>query len=260
MAVQSATAATAANLVAERFMDPELFSFVQLELPPLNLESFITAEVESLVGDVKDIHANGISFFETVHTWMPIVCKRGFSELLIKRMMYERAELYLLALSMNLCSSRVSLARRRFYEVVKQYHTSLERSGVMSLMILQAGVLITLYELGHGIYPEAYLSVAQCARYGTALGVDTTIASGGPAARKLPNLEEARRVWWSILVLDRYCIPVTTEWAINFCTNSSRFMNLSEPGRHLVTADPDLTSYLPIDDEEWDLGVSKIDL
>lgn len=34
-------------------------------------------------------------------------------------------------------------------------------------------------------------------------------------------------------------------------------MNLSEPGRHLVTADPDLTSYLPIDDEEWDLGVSN---
>ena len=34
-------------------------------------------------------------------------------------------------------------------------------------------------------------------------------------------------------------------------------MNLSEPGRHLITADPDLTSYLPIDDEEWDLGVSN---
>lgn len=184
-------------------MDPELFSFAQLELPTLNLEALITADVDKLVGDVTGIHATGIYFFKTVHTWMPIVCKRGFSELLVKRMMHEKAELYLLVLSMQLCTSGVPESRSRFYEVVKQYHASLEQSGAMSLMVLQAGVLITLYELGHGIYPEAYLSVAQCARYGTALGVDATIASRETAARKWANLEEARRVWWSILVLDR---------------------------------------------------------
>lgn len=33
-------------------------------------------------------------------------------------------------------------------------------------------------------------------------------------------------------------------------------MNLCDPKRHLVTPDPDSTSYLPIDDEEWDAGVS----
>ena len=184
-------------------MDPELFNFIQLELPKLNLEALITPEVERLVGDVKDIHAAAVFFFDTVHTWMPIVCRRGFSELLIKRMTHERVELYLLVLSMNLCSSRVTAARSHLYDVVKQYHTYMERSGVLSLMVLQSGVLITLYEMGHGLYPEAYLSVAQCARYGAALGVDTTIASGRMAPGKWPDLEEARRVWWSILVLDR---------------------------------------------------------
>lgn len=40
--------------------------------------------------------------------------------------------------------------------------------------------------------------------------------------------------------------------------NATRFMNLCDPMRHLVTADPDSTSYLPIDDEEWDSGVSGL--
>ncbi|KID79675.1 Zn(2)-C6 fungal-type DNA-binding domain protein, partial [Metarhizium brunneum ARSEF 3297] len=227
--------ATAANLLAERFMDPELFAFAQLELPGLEVESLVTDDVEALVGDVQDIQATAQFFFETVHTWMPIVSKVGFSQSLIRRMTHQRAEFFLLVLSMKLCSSRVTNARTNLYRTARQLHADMERSGTLSLLVLQAGILIALYEMGHGLYPDAYLSVAQCARYGTALGVDKTIVSRDLAATKVPDLEEARRVWWSILVLDR-------------------FMNLCDPMRHLVTADPDSTSYLPIDDEEWDSG------
>ncbi|QLI64666.1 Transcription factor [Metarhizium brunneum] len=229
--------ATAANLLAERFMDPELFAFAQLELPGLEVESLVTDDVEALVGDVQDIQATAQFFFETVHTWMPIVSKVGFSQSLIRRMTHQRAEFFLLVLSMKLCSSRVTNARTNLYRTARQLHADMERSGTLSLLVLQAGILIALYEMGHGLYPDAYLSVAQCARYGTALGVDKTIVSRDLAATKVPDLEEARRVWWSILVLDR-------------------FMNLCDPMRHLVTADPDSTSYLPIDDEEWDSGTS----
>ncbi|KAG8416292.1 hypothetical protein J3458_006885 [Metarhizium acridum] len=218
-------------------MDPELFAFAQLELPKLELESLITDDVEALVGDVQDIQATIQFFFETVHTWMPIVSKNGFSQSLIKRMTHQRAELFLLVLSMKLCSSRVTNARTNLYRTARRLYADIERSGTLSLLVLQAGILIALYEMGHGLYPDAYLSVAQCARYGTALGVDKTIISREMGTTTLPDLEEARRVWWSILVLDR-------------------FMNLCDPMRHLVTADPDSTSYLPIDDEEWDSGTS----
>lgn len=195
--------AAAATLLAERFMDPELFALAQLELPTLNLESLVTEEVERLVGDVREIQATSQFFFETVHSWMPIVCKIGFSQSLLKRMTHQRAEFFLLVLSMKLCSSRVTEARSHFYQLVRQYYADLERSGVMSLLVLQAGVLIALYEMGHGLYPDAYLSVSECARYGAALGVDKTIVSRGATSTKWPDLEEARRVWWSILVLDR---------------------------------------------------------
>lgn len=33
-------------------------------------------------------------------------------------------------------------------------------------------------------------------------------------------------------------------------------MNLCYPKRYLVTRDPDPESYLPVDDDDWDSGVS----
>lgn len=37
----------------------------------------------------------------------------------------------------------------------------------------------------------------------------------------------------------------------------SRFLNLSDPSRHLVTPDPDIENWLPIDDAAFNDGVSK---
>lgn len=187
-------------------MDPEVFSFAQLEVPTVNLDGFITEEVASLVGDVPEIQATAQFFFDTVHTWMPIVSKIGFSQCLVKRMTHQRAEFFLLVLSMKLCDSRVTEARTHFYRIVRQLYADIERSSAISLLVLQAGVLIALYEMGHGLYPDAFLSVAQCARYATALGVDKTIVSRGGATTQWPDLEESRRVWWSILVLDRWVV------------------------------------------------------
>jgi hypothetical protein len=236
-------------------MDPEMFAFAQLELPKLDLEQFITDDVASLVGDVQDIQATAEFFFKTVHDWMPIVSKRGFTQSLIKRMTHQRAEFFLLVLAMKLCCERVTEARTHLYQVVRQFHVDLERSGSLSLLVLQAGVLIVLYEMGHGLYPNAYLSVAHCARYGTALGVDATILSQGAATTEWADLEEARRVWWSILVLDRYSDARVGGKQLRAFTDNIRFMNLCDPTRLLVTTDPDSTSYLPVDDEEWDSGV-----
>ncbi|CEJ82419.1 hypothetical protein VHEMI02485 [[Torrubiella] hemipterigena] len=230
------TVTTAADqLLAERFMDPGLFNFVQLKLPKLDLKHLISEQVRALVGGVTGIQAISTSFFQTVHSWMPIVCKHDFARFLIKRITEKEAELFLLVLSMKLSGSVVSDARTEFYRTLKQYSARVEQSGVMSVMVLQATVLIALYEMGHAIYPDAYFSVSQCARYGAALGIDKTIASRGTDVGKWHNLEEARRVWWAVIVLDR-------------------FMNLSDPSRQLVTTDPDSTSFLPIDDAEWDSG------
>ncbi len=90
------------------------------------------------------------------------------------------------------------------YRAVKQFYFDIEFSGRLSLQTLQAAVLIAIYEIGHGIYPAAIISVSNCARIGTLLGIDKSLNVWGPSSG-IPwiELEERRRVWWAIIILDR---------------------------------------------------------
>lgn len=57
------------------------------------------------------------------------------------------------------------------YAAAKRFISYLEASGTVSLMVLQAYILVALYELGHSIYPAAWMTVGSCARYGQVLGI-----------------------------------------------------------------------------------------
>lgn len=97
----------------------------------------------------------------------------------------------------------------------------METSGNLSLRILQAGILIALYETGHAIYPAAYLSVGACVRYGIALGIDKLVlepdgAHDGLRIYTQTEVEEQRRVWWALLLLDRsVCQLALVCWVAN---------------------------------------------
>ncbi|KAK0759191.1 hypothetical protein N5P37_008073 [Trichoderma harzianum] len=226
------------SFIAESFLDPEVFSKARLKV--VNADVEVTDDITELVGSVLDIQATSAKFFKSVHMWMPIISKPHFCANLLNRLTYKRAELFLLVLSMKLSYTRVKTWNTPLYETVKLFQFKIEASGVLSTLVLQASILISLYELGHGIYPAAYLSVGSCARYATALGIEKSILSSSAAQGQWIEEEECRRMWWAILVLDRY-------------------LNLSNPKRHLITTDAGLESYLPVDDEVWESGVLNPD-
>lgn len=183
-------------------MDPVVFSRAQLSVD--NVDVAVTDEIAELVGGVLDIQAVSDRFFKSVYMWMPIISKPRFSSTLLSRLTYKKAELYLLVLSMKLCSTRRTPLNTALYETVKLFHFKLQSSGVLSVLVLQAAVLIALYELGQAIYPAAFLSLGSCARYAVALGIDKSILSLSTSKTQWIEEEERRRVWWAILVLDRY--------------------------------------------------------
>lgn len=220
--------------MTEFFIDPELFRYSRLELPHPDSSFLISSQIEYEVGDTASIQAIARHFFKTVHTWLPILDKRAFPQLLLSRLTQKKAETYLLVLTMKLLASTPQEPVCNLYSLAKQLHSRIIDNGVMSLLVTQAGILIAMYELGHGIYPAAYMSIAQCARYATAQGIHKTLTSH--YSEPGYDLEETRRAWWSILLLDRLA-------------------DMCDPGRHIVTPDPETNSYLPIDDEDWDAGV-----
>ena len=84
-------------------------------------------------------------------------------------------DLALLFLCMKLTSSRphegTDHAQNPVYTTAKRFIALLEAGGMISLTMLQAYLLIATYEMGHAIYPAAWMTVGSSVRYGQLLGL-----------------------------------------------------------------------------------------
>jgi len=192
------------------FIAPQLHLQAQLELPRPTLA--VPARLSPLIDKASSIHSIASSFFATIHPWLPIISKQVFYKRLLNPLAGRRTELSLLTLSMKLCCTipadeeGESAVKTSLYDAVKRFHYDVERAGFLSVHVLQAGLLIALYELGQAIYPAAYLTVGACARYGLAMGVNSfAVASStdGYGLLSWNDIEERRRVWWAVQMFDR---------------------------------------------------------
>ncbi|EHK16732.1 uncharacterized protein TRIVIDRAFT_13620, partial [Trichoderma virens Gv29-8] len=235
----------AATTTAIYFIAPHIFRQAQLELP--RIQPTIPADLSPFENDPSRIRNIAYTFFDSIHWWMPIISKKGFFAHLLNPLSQRRSELGLLIICMQLyCAPDLNpetgaLDVSALYHNAKRLHFEMEAAGILSLRVLQAGILIALYEVGQAIYPAAYLTVGACARYGIAIGVDnlreeSSSEYGNP--RSLSEVDERRRAWWTILFLDR-------------------FLNISNPNRPLATKNPTFDDLLPIDDKLWDDGTAK---
>ncbi|KAE8154454.1 hypothetical protein BDV25DRAFT_147711 [Aspergillus avenaceus] len=171
-------------------------------------------------------------YFNSVHVYLPIVSKlrlyRQLSDL-------QEPDLGLLLLAMQLhvrpCNEVDAL-----YRAVKACHAYVESRNVFTIKLVQAGLLIALYEIAHAIYPAAYLTVGHCARLGHALGIHRSEAPQliGRLGTWV-ELEERRRTWWAVIILDRY-------------------VNLGGRHRPFACEDAQPEDLLPADDKHWDRG------
>ena len=167
----------------------------------------VAEHILHLLGDVDDVRTTASKFFAHIHSWMPFISKKRFYDLYLPSPFQSRSDVVLLLLSLKLITTLPPTNPRNprtpLYYAVKHFHLQVEGSSVFSLPVLQAGVLLALYELGHAIYPAAFLSVGACARYGHALGIN---CSGSLQTRRvltLVEVEERTKTWWAIVILDR---------------------------------------------------------
>ena len=188
------------------FMDPAILQYGQVEMPRTTYP--VPADVLLFVGDMTEVITNASTYFETIHVWMPIISKKRFYDHHLQPMFHCHADVTLLLLSMKLITSMLpkELANPRTpaYYAAKHFYLEMEASGMMSIQVLQAGLLLSLYELGHAIYPSAYLSIGVCARYAYALGINQDAKTQASKVLTLVELEENKRVWWGIVILDRF--------------------------------------------------------
>lgn len=178
------------------------------------------------------------SYFATTHLWLPIISRERVHVDLNTPIEGINADLGLLYLCMRLVGERLPPALQNpqttFYVAVKEYHFLVESAGILSLHLLQAGILLAVYEFGHAIFPNAYITIGRCARIGHAMGIHH--GTSAPPLLRPPTswieMEERSRVWWAVFLLDR-------------------LLNLGNPALPFSVQDPNQEDYLPCSETGW---------
>jgi Fungal specific transcription factor domain len=244
------------------FLDHSVYEsgWVRLPIPTTPIPSHI----QSLIGDSTQVRDTATIFFNSVHNYLPVVSKKLFYERLINPLQELRADVALLCLCMRLSMwsqmSDETNPQNDVYLAAKRYVMELEALGVLTLALMQSCLLLSIYEIGHGIYPAAYMTVGACASYGFALALNS---KGTIYSEQFTWIEkeERRRVWWAIIILERYvCFQALLHVILYLLTVAARIAYLGWPGRPLQTPDPASTDILPADDLPWDQGVDKSEM
>ncbi|KAJ6160514.1 hypothetical protein N7470_003910 [Penicillium chermesinum] len=90
------------------------------------------------------------------------------------------------------------------YFSLKAFIGLLEGLGENSLHLIQARLLLTIFEIGHGIYPAAYISSAATVHAAAALGI-SEVKDGHPKRFGGPqSAEEAWSTWRGVIIANRY--------------------------------------------------------
>lgn len=186
------------------FLDPSLLQHGNYSTTPVI--TTIPSRILDLVGDPDEVRATADTYFARIHTWMPFIAKRRVYDTYLHVNLPSHPDLVFLFLAQKLITTLSSTGsqtmRTPLYSATKHFHLELETSSMLSVPLLQGNLLIALYEIGHAIYPAAYLTIGSCARYAYALGINIK----GVSTRRVTTMvevEERRRIWWAIVVLDR---------------------------------------------------------
>jgi hypothetical protein len=174
------------------------------ELPCVHSIS-VPPEIQRLVSTITARRNIASEFFGGLHHSFPFISKKTCYEKGLNPSMQSRVDVSLLFACMRLVQTPPpdNNPRTSDYLALKVAFVEAEIAGIATLRLLQAWILVAFYELGHAIYPSAYVSIGTCARYATALGLHSYEASDS----QMPymEVEEKKRTWWAIMILDRYC-------------------------------------------------------
>lgn len=145
-------------------------------------------------------------YLSTVHKWLPMVSRKR----LLNELSSDPAEVdgclavFLLCIKAFNTKDGECARNSSWYLLARSLCSEAESAGFVSLRLVQALVLLTVYELSHAIYPCAYSTLGRASRLGILLGLhDRKNNQLFKPAETWTLREEQRRTWWAIFLLDR---------------------------------------------------------
>ncbi|KAL7911364.1 fungal-specific transcription factor domain-containing protein [Trichoderma velutinum] len=163
-------------------------------------------EARSILGTPDEVHQTANVYFSSIHHRLPIISESRFHENLPRLFVPSGIDFTTLCLCMKLIqqnpvqqNARTGDITSPHYLVAKSSIGFLEAAGFDTLDAIQSRLLLVLYEIGHGIYPAASVSIGSCARLARNVGL------GRDSWRSQDtDVEEKKRTWWAVHNLDRF--------------------------------------------------------
>lgn len=182
-------------------------SFARFSPHVLNARTAVPPEIRAFLGTSEDLDLIPTQYFSSIDNWCRALSRKRILQKLAVFNPSTDASFALLLLCMKLVVQEPSSGESvtRLYQSACHFASFLEHAPTLSLELLQARILITVYELGHGIYPAAYLSTGHLVRMGQMMGFHDR--KHAAQLFRTPQIwtvrEEERRAWWGIFILDR---------------------------------------------------------
>ncbi|KAL2072433.1 hypothetical protein VTL71DRAFT_11776 [Oculimacula yallundae] len=201
----------------------------------------VPPEILKTISSGATMHSVCDAYLRNTQDWLPMLSQKRILKKVNGFSTDSDIGLSLLILCMKLVSEAPSAieeaASSPIYSMAKNLFLKIEASCLISLQLLQSVILIAVYEIGHGIYPAAYLRVGHAARLGTMMGLHNrkNATQLFKQAETWSQGEEERRTWWTVVVLDRY-------------------VQLGMTGVHFAAPDPFQGTLLPCTESHWDRG------
>lgn len=146
-----------------------------VSLPSVPIRKMLTAfqDVLAVLSFGNTVVDTAAVYFSTIHTWMPFIShKRMHLGIPLRN---GGPDLAMLFLAMKLITSSpvggTPPSYDPLYTMSKAFLAQFEANGEVSLLCLQAMVLIALYEYSHAVYPAAWTTVGACVRCADMLGI-----------------------------------------------------------------------------------------
>ncbi|KAJ5181747.1 hypothetical protein N7449_011894 [Penicillium cf. viridicatum] len=175
-------------------------------LDPLQPASYTRSSGLINRGRWMQLQAAAALYFRTVHIWFPIVSETCYN-IRLSNVRVQTAtapsDLSFLTLCMALvCKEPVGeelpLSTRSMYASLKSFVALLEAMRTNLLEMLQSRLLLTIFEIGHAMYPAAYVSTAANVRTAISLGINAPCDDPRKVFRDPQKAEEAQQTWRGI--------------------------------------------------------------
>ncbi len=174
---------------------------------------------------VDDISAR---YFRGFHRQLPIISRTRFCNNLIALGAAPSADISVLLLTMCLithapalgyqpeCGAIRSIEQQSLYLTAKSLSARIQGSYSPSIPLVQAALLLAVYEYTHGRPDDAFVTIAGSARMAYAACIHSrdqhqtqmTHTTGGTVDTDiLMQAEEAANTWWGIVIYERFATP-----------------------------------------------------